>query len=144
MRWHDADERREGATTPLPAFAPRQHRGRSFDARAILSPLSMGACLLWSALASAQVIDARDYLERVDVDHDGRISLPEYQAWMGYAFEHMDTNGDGLLTAEELPGGTGKTISLAEHRESLAAMFLRQDADGDGFLDARELAAPPR
>lgn len=104
----------------------------------------MGACLLWSTLAWAQVTGTRDYLERMDSDQDGRVSLAEYQAWMGYAFEHMDTNGDGLLTAEELPGGTGRTISLAEHRESLAAMFLRQDADGDGFLDATELAAPPR
>ena len=85
-----------------------------------------------------------DYLARMDGDRDGRVSLAEYQAWMGYAFERMDRNGDGLLTADELPGGKGRTVSLAEHRESLAAMFRRQDADRDGFLDAKELSAPPR
>ena len=102
------------------------------------------AALLWPALATAQVTAAGDYLSRMDTDGDGRVALAEYQAWMGYAFEHMDTNHDGLLTADELPGGKGKTLSLVEHREMLAAMFRRQDADGDGFLNAKELAAPPR
>jgi len=111
---------------------------------AFLSKLSVSVCLLWPALASAQVTASDDYLARMDTDADGRIALVEYQAWMSYAFEQMDANRDGLLTADELPGGTGKTISLVEYRESLAAMFHRQDADSDGFLDAKELSAPPR
>lgn len=110
-----------------------------------LRPTSIAfACLLWPAIACAQVTATGDYLARLDTDGDGRVSLDEYQAWMGYAFEHMDGNRDGQLTADELPGGKGRTISLVEHRESLAAMFRRQDADGDGFLSAKELAAPPR
>ena len=104
----------------------------------------LSVCLLWPALAGAQVTASSEYLARMDTDGDGRVALAEYQAWMGYAFEHMDTNRDGLLTADELPGGKGNTISLIEHREVLAAMFRRQDADGDGFLSAKELAAPPR
>ena len=105
---------------------------------------SAGACLLAPLLAMAQVTATGEYLARMDADQDGRIALAEYQAWMGYAFERMDANRDGLLTADELPGGRGNTVSLAEHRESLAAMFRRQDADRDGFLNAQELAAPPR
>jgi len=111
---------------------------------AFLSKLSVSACLLWPTLAGAQVSASGDYLARMDTDGDGCVALVEYQAWMGYAFEHMDANRDGLLTADELPGGEGKAVSLAEHRESLAAMFRRQDADSDGFLSAKELAAPPR
>lgn len=111
---------------------------------AFLSKLSVSVCLLWPALACAQVTASDDYLARMDTDGDGSVAVDEYQAWMGYAFEQMDANHDGLLTADELPGGQGKTISLAEHREALAAMFRRQDADGDGFLSAIELAAPPR
>ena len=111
---------------------------------AFLSKLTVSACLLWPALASAQVTASDEYLARMDTDGDGRVALAEYQAWLSYAFEQMDANRDGLLTADELPGGTGKTISLIEYRESLAAMFRRQDADGDGFLSAQELAAPPR
>ena len=101
-------------------------------------------CMACPALAGAQVRATSDYLARMDGDSDGRVSLAEYQAWMGYAFERMDLNRDGLLTADELPGGKGKTVSLAEHRETLAAMFRRQDANADGYLDAQELSAPPR
>lgn len=106
--------------------------------------MALGACLLVPVVAAAQVTATSQYLARMDTDQDGRIALAEYQAWMGYAFERMDANGDGQLTAAELPGGRGKTVSLVAHRESLAAMFRRQDVDRDGFLSAKELAAPPR
>jgi Ca2+-binding EF-hand superfamily protein len=133
----------EGAATPLSCF-PVQRSSGTFGR--MLSRIHIVACagLLCPAMASAQVTATGDYLARMDTDGDGRIALAEYQAWMGYAFEHMDANRDGQLTADELPGGKGRAISLAEHRESLAAMFRRQDANKDGFLDANELSAPPR
>lgn len=85
-----------------------------------------------------------DYLARMDTDRDGRVSLPEFQAWMGYAFERLDVDGDGVVETHELPGGRGRGITLVEHRERLASAFARQDANRDRHLDARELAAPPR
>lgn len=106
-------------------------------------PILLSALLL-PALAHAQMRESRDYLQRMDGSGDGRVSLAEYQAWMGYAFERMDRNGDGVLGATELPGGRGKPVSLAAHRASLAAAFRRQDANHDGALDVRELAAPPQ
>ncbi len=96
------------------------------------------------APAAAQVTATSEYLERMDTDGDGRVSLPEYLDWMGYAFREMDRDGDGVLAAHELPGGRGGPITLAQHRERLAARFAKQDANGDGVLDARELAAPPQ
>ncbi|MGH8078797.1 MAG: hypothetical protein ACREPE_15965 [Lysobacter sp.] len=99
---------------------------------------------LWSTPIVAQVHASSDYLRRMDTGRDGSVSLAEYQAWMGYAFERMDRNGDGLLMPAELPGGRGKPVSLLAHRESLAAAFRRQDGNRDGVLDARELAAPPQ
>jgi hypothetical protein len=133
----------EGAATPLSCFSV-QRRSGTFGR--MFSRIHIAACvgLLYPAIASAQVTATGEYLARMDTDGDGRIALAEYQAWMGYAFEQMDANHDGQLTADELPGGKGQAISLAEHRETLAAMFRRQDADGDGFLSAKELAAPPR
>jgi len=100
--------------------------------------------LLLPLSAIGQMRVSGDYLQRLDTGRDGRVSLAEYQAWMGYAFERMDRNGDGLLSAAELPGGRGKPVSLIAHRESLAAAFRRQDRNGDAHLDARELAAPPQ
>ena len=112
-----------------------------------MAALLLGACLLGAvpAPSQAQVVHATsDYLERMDADHDGRVSLAEYQAWMAYGFDAMDRDHDGVLSAAELPGGRGAPLSRAAHRARLAATFARQDRDRDGFLDAKELAAPPR
>ena len=98
----------------------------------------------FAALAGGPVGTTGDYLARMDTDGDRRVSLPEFQAWMGYAFERMDADGDGIVATHELPGGRGTPLALAEHRRRLAATFARQDRNGDGRLDARELAAPPR
>ena len=96
------------------------------------------------AAVPAQVAATGDYLALMDADGDGRVSLEEYLAWMAYAVERMDRNGDGVLSADELPGGKGRPVTLAEHKARLTDRFNRQDANADGFLDARELAAPPR
>lgn len=104
----------------------------------------LAALLVPVLSATAQVRASSDYLRRMDRDGDARVSLGEYQAWMGYAFDRMDVDGDGTLTPGELPGGRGRPVSLAEHRDALAAAFRRQDSNRDGVLDARELAAPPQ
>lgn len=102
------------------------------------------AAALIAAPATAQVTATGDYLARMDADHDGRVSLPEYQDWMSYAFDAMDRDHDGVLAPAELPGGRGKQLTRSDHRARLAAAFVRQDRNGDGFLSASELAAPPR
>ncbi len=94
--------------------------------------------------APAQVDATGDYLSRMDTDGDGRVSLAEYQDWMSYAFDAMDRNGDGVLTADELPGGKGKPVTREGYRARIAATFNKQDVNRDGTLSARELAAPPQ
>lgn len=121
---------------------------RTFRNRAALS----GAAFLFAASTAMASGPARspavgttgDYLARMDTDRDGRVSLPEFQAWMGYAFERMDADRDGIVEPHELPGGRGRAIALAEHRQRLALTFARQDRNRDGYLDARELASPPQ
>jgi hypothetical protein len=100
------------------------------------------ACL--PCAAQAQITATGEYLARMDNDRDGRVSLAEYQAWMSYAFEGMDRNRDGTLSADELPGGRGKPVTREAHLAQLAERFRRQDVDRDGFLNVKELAAPPQ
>lgn len=114
------------------------------DRAGFLRPAVVAACLALPLAAIAQVRATADYLMRMDRDRDGRVSLAEYQEWMGYAFTRMDRDGDGVLHAGELPGGRGAPVSLTAHRQGLAEAFARQDRNRDGALDARELAAPPR
>lgn len=104
--------------------------------------LLLAALLL--AAAPAQVSDTHSYLQKMDSDGDGRVSETEYVQWMLYAFDRMDRNGDGVLTADELPGGKGRAITREQQRQVIVQRFHKQDANGDGFLDARELSAPPR
>ncbi len=107
--------------------------------------LRPGVLLLALPLAAqAQLQRTAEYLQRMDADGDGRVSLVEYQDWLSYAFDGMDTDRDGILQPREQPGGRGAPITRAEHRARIAERFRKQDANRDGFLDARELAAPPR
>ncbi|MFT3897396.1 MAG: hypothetical protein QM719_06835 [Thermomonas sp.] len=96
------------------------------------------------ALAFAQVDATGDYLARMDADHDGRVSLVEYQDWLSYAFDAMDRDHDGILSPSEQPGGKGAPITREQHRARIAERFRRQDANHDGYLNARELASPPQ
>lgn len=104
----------------------------------------LAASLLLPLAVSAQVTATSEYLARMDGDGDGRVSQVEYLDWMSYAFDARDGNRDGVLTADELPGGKGQAISRQQHRERLAATFKKQDLNHDGYLSARELAAPPQ
>lgn len=105
---------------------------------------ALALSLALPAPAHAQVQRTDDYLSRMDADGDGKVSLPEYLDWMGYAFDRMDRDRDGVLSPAEQPGGRGKPITRDAHRAQLAERFRKQDANRDGYLDARELAAPPR
>lgn len=123
---------------------PRERRlvrRSSFMAAFVLLTALSGAI----ASAGAQVVDSTgSYLQRMERDGDGRVSLDEYLAWMSYAFDARDLDHDGVLSPAELPGGRGKPITRAQHQATLTARFRKQDGNGDGYLSARELAAPPR
>lgn len=92
----------------------------------------------------AQAAGTSDYLDHMDADHDGRVSLGEYQDWLCYAFDAMDRNHDGILSTGESVGGRAPAMTRDAFRTRLASTFTAQDRNRDGVLDARELAAPPR
>jgi Ca2+-binding EF-hand superfamily protein len=101
------------------------------------------AMLLASSATLAQ--DTRsDYLQLFDSNGDGRVSEAEYLAYMSRGFQSMDSNGDGILETNELPGGRGQPITLKEYQDNLRRQFHKLDRNHDGYLNARELTAPPR
>ena len=84
----------------------------------------MLAALLAASLAlAAQVRDVDGYLGRMDADGDGRVSLAEYQAWMGYGFDALDRNHDGVLSTSELPGGHGAPLAFSTRPNTRALPF---------------------
>ncbi len=103
--------------------------------------LALLLALVFAAPCAAQ--SSSSYFEAVDLDHDGRISLAEFQERMSWAFRQMDRDGDGLLAPGEqlVPGAPALTIE--EHHRRLAAQFRRQDKNRDGWLSKREFLAPP-
>lgn len=84
-----------------------------------------------------------DYLRLFDSNGDGRVSLTEYVAYMSRGFHNMDSNGDGVIEVDELPGGRGRPITLKAYQDNLRRQFHRLDRHHHGYLDARELTAPP-
>ena len=117
---------------------------RTTGKRRLVRRFSCASLLLLAAAAQAQVTDTGSYLQRMDADGDGKVSVEEYVQWMMYAFDRMDRNADGVLGADELPGGKGRPITREQQRQTIIERFHKQDANGDGFLSAKELAAPPR
>jgi len=106
---------------------------------------------------------------RYDTDHDGKISLAEYEAGRMMQFKRMDTNGDGALSFAEIDAATAaaaqrggpmadmmkarndalkaadsngdQSISADEFKAYVDAEFKKLDANGDGSLTPDELQA---
>lgn len=98
--------------------------------------------LAGSAMAAGSGADKR-YFDVVDSNHNGRISLQEYQDRFTYAFKRMDANHDGVLSPDEQLIPNGRQVSLQELLDRLEQQFKRQDKDGDGSLLPAEFLAPP-
>ena len=103
-----------------------------------------GWCFCALVAASASHAQSQSsYFAAVDTNHDGRISLAEFQERMSWAFRQMDRNGDQILSRDEQLVPNAPTLSLAELHRRLAAQFRRQDRNHDGTLSPREFLAPP-
>jgi Ca2+-binding EF-hand superfamily protein len=100
------------------------------------------------ALMAPSIVLAQDsrseYLKLFDSNGDGRVSEAEYLAYMSRSFQSMDSNGDGILETDELPGGHGRPVTLTSFQDNLRNQFHKLDRNRDGYLNARELTAPPR
>ncbi|MGO4640677.1 EF-hand domain-containing protein [Mesorhizobium sp. 2RAF45] len=106
-----------GATPP--AAAPAAPRAKSditlakFQKRrekAIMAADTDGdgkiSLLEWEAFQAKRNIkgDAAKSFARIDSNHDGFIDRAELDAFFAKRFAKLDKNGDGVLTADEMPG----------------------------------------
>ncbi|MEO8160624.1 MAG: hypothetical protein ABI588_04325 [Arenimonas sp.] len=99
--------------------------------------------LAMAVAGAAAAQSSSSYFDAVDTDHDGRISLAEYQDRLSYAFRQMDRNGDGVVEESEQLVPRAPRLTLAQLHEQLAGQFRRQDKNHDGALSPREFLAPP-
>lgn len=98
--------------------------------------------LLIPMLATAQ--SRASYFDAADTDHDHKLSLPEFQEWMSFAFRQMDKNHDNILEPDEQLIPNAKRLTLDELHTRQTTQFRRQDKNHDGFLSAKEFLAPPQ
>src|SRR6185312_10955480 len=72
---------------------------------------------------------------RYDADHDGKISLAEYEAGRAMQFKRMDTNGDGALSFAEIDAATAAAQQrggpMADMMKARNDALKAADANGD-------------
>lgn len=118
---------------------------------------SVGAA---TAPGSRHAAFAQHYFDRLDADHDGKVTLNEYLADASAHFKRLDANNDGKLDANEIAtsqetvrrdqhmakmmirhmgAGEDGTVSLDQFLDSAPQHFAKMDKNGDGYLSADEL-----
>lgn len=100
--------------------------------------------VLAMALAGPAGAQADDYFAKVDLDGDGKVSLPEFLDRMSFAFRQMDVDGNGVIEPHEQHIPDARPLTIAQLEMRFSAQFQRQDGNRDGFLSRAELLAPPR
>ena len=76
--------------------------------------------------------------EELDTNGDGLVTADELEALSAARFTEMDTNGDGVISAEEM---LASMQEKAQKRMSkgVERMIEKLDEDGDGALSADEM-----
>lgn len=80
----------------------------------------------------------RPSFEELDNDSDGKVTVAELRAHMDAQFAAKDTNGDGVLSQDELIAAAQKRAADMMTKR-VARMIEWRDDNGDGALSADEL-----
>lgn len=117
--------------------------GGRTSARRLIRSWPALLCVLALVTSPCLAQSQSSYFDAVDIDRDGRVSLPEFLERMSWAFRQMDRNADQVLSPDEQLVPDAPTLTLAEHHRRLGEQFRRQDKNKDGWLSPREFLAPP-
>ncbi len=124
-------------------------RATSILAIAIAGTFVTGSALAQDA-APADMQPADAFIQQLDTDGDGKVSLEEALAPQQQRFDEIDADGDGYITAEE----AGNAFNAQVPAEMLEAMqergmpdpgetFVKNlDQDGDGRVSREEFEQP--
>lgn len=77
--------------------------------------------------------------EQLDADGNGEVTQAEMEAAKAARFAAADSNGDGVLSVEELAAQASAQIAARTTK-----MIERFDTDGDGALSQEEMPKPRR
>lgn len=77
-----------------------------------------------------------------DADKDGKLTQAELNAYRTAWVKDVDSNGDGLISADELSAMHLKAAQARIEAQS-KEMIANRDMDGDGKLSVVELLTPP-
>ncbi len=80
---------------------------------------------------------ARPSFEQLDTNGDGMISEQELQSRGQARFAEADSNGDGMLDMDELTAAAQRAAA-----DKLAKLLERKDTNGDGMLSMEEMTPP--
>ena len=81
--------------------------------------------------------------EVLDADKDGKVTQAEMDAHKTAEFNKADSNGDGLLSADEMLARANSKMA-DRMGDRLKQMIARIDTDKDGMLSQAEMQGMPR
>ncbi len=85
----------------------------------------------------------RPSFEMLDADKDGKLTQAELDAHKAQEFVKADTDGDGMLSSEEMLA-RAKAQNGERMAKRISRMIARIDTDKDGMLSTSEMQAMPR
>jgi len=98
--------------------------------------LSLGAAL--PALAQQSPRSPDEMFAEADANHDGVVTLAEFQAARSARFDHLDRNGDGYISMDDIPAFLR---SRPKAEQGMAALIRLADTDHDGRVSRAEFTA---
>ncbi len=110
----------------------------------ILSSLLLGSTILLHSVVQADEIKKekpakvkKGFLEKFDVDKDGKVSKTEFKRYMEKRFQRMDADKDGIVSMDELQLHHRKQRNVGKKSK-----LTRLDSNGDGVVSKEEFLAP--
>lgn len=79
----------------------------------------------------------RGFLEKFDVNKDGKVSKEEFKGYMGKRFQRMDVDKDDTVSIDELA-----QYRRQQQNQGKKSKLARLDSNGDGFISKKEFIAP--